>query len=110
MMMWHYSFIIAMKIHIIWHVIHPHSMITIRHYHWIAHTHHWIYWHWTWHPLINVLFFLFLFFLFFFLRFYSITAYRSFFIVIIIMMIIWHMRSEERRVGKECRSRWSPYH
>ena len=22
---------------------------------------------------------------------------------------IW-LRSEERRVGKECRSRWSPYH
>ena len=22
----------------------------------------------------------------------------------------WTMRSEERRVGKECRSRWSPYH
>src|SRR3712207_9077715 len=22
----------------------------------------------------------------------------------------WHDRSEERRVGKECRSRWSPYH
>src|SRR2546430_13064049 len=22
----------------------------------------------------------------------------------------FHMRSEERRVGKECRSRWSPYH
>ena len=22
---------------------------------------------------------------------------------------VW-MRSEERRVGKECRSRWSPYH
>ena len=21
-----------------------------------------------------------------------------------------HTRSEERRVGKECRSRWSPYH
>ena len=21
-----------------------------------------------------------------------------------------HARSEERRVGKECRSRWSPYH
>ena len=21
-----------------------------------------------------------------------------------------HFRSEERRVGKECRSRWSPYH
>src|SRR5260370_35971425 len=24
--------------------------------------------------------------------------------------IIFEMRSEERRVGKECRSRWSPYH
>ena len=23
---------------------------------------------------------------------------------------ICHIRSEERRVGKECRSRWSPYH
>ena len=22
----------------------------------------------------------------------------------------WNSRSEERRVGKECRSRWSPYH
>ena len=24
--------------------------------------------------------------------------------------IIEQLRSEERRVGKECRSRWSPYH
>ena len=24
-------------------------------------------------------------------------------------MLEW-LRSEERRVGKECRSRWSPYH
>ena len=24
--------------------------------------------------------------------------------------IVVHFRSEERRVGKECRSRWSPYH
>ena len=23
---------------------------------------------------------------------------------------LWDNRSEERRVGKECRSRWSPYH
>ena len=23
---------------------------------------------------------------------------------------VWQSRSEERRVGKECRSRWSPYH
>src|SRR5215510_11325936 len=25
-------------------------------------------------------------------------------------IVILVMRSEERRVGKECRSRWSPYH
>ena len=25
-------------------------------------------------------------------------------------MIVNNKRSEERRVGKECRSRWSPYH
>src|SRR5256885_325342 len=25
-------------------------------------------------------------------------------------MVSWVGRSEERRVGKECRSRWSPYH
>src|SRR5471030_3005543 len=25
-------------------------------------------------------------------------------------MTLTHQRSEERRVGKECRSRWSPYH
>ena len=24
--------------------------------------------------------------------------------------LAWSLRSEERRVGKECRSRWSPYH
>ena len=27
-----------------------------------------------------------------------------------IFITFWHFRSEERRVGKECRSRWSPYH
>ena len=27
-----------------------------------------------------------------------------------IALIILDVRSEERRVGKECRSRWSPYH
>ena len=26
------------------------------------------------------------------------------------MWIVYALRSEERRVGKECRSRWSPYH
>ena len=25
-------------------------------------------------------------------------------------VVSWYDRSEERRVGKECRSRWSPYH
>jgi len=25
-------------------------------------------------------------------------------------MVLIQLRSEERRVGKECRSRWSPYH
>ena len=26
------------------------------------------------------------------------------------LLVINPVRSEERRVGKECRSRWSPYH
>ena len=26
------------------------------------------------------------------------------------LVVLWLFRSEERRVGKECRSRWSPYH
>ena len=30
--------------------------------------------------------------------------------VIFTLMFIGLIRSEERRVGKECRSRWSPYH
>src|SRR5256712_12775997 len=28
----------------------------------------------------------------------------------VIVVTADHVRSEERRVGKECRSRWSPYH
>ena len=39
---------------------------------------------------------------------------RKYFIFLIIALIIVFsfllIRSEERRVGKECRSRWSPYH
>ena len=27
-----------------------------------------------------------------------------------VMLYMMFFRSEERRVGKECRSRWSPYH
>ena len=34
--------------------------------------------------------------------------------VMFFLVVIWGLmngkRSEERRVGKECRSRWSPYH
>src|SRR2546427_10810422 len=30
--------------------------------------------------------------------------------VLAIMVLFGTFRSEERRVGKECRSRWSPYH
>ena len=32
--------------------------------------------------------------------------------LIVVILISWGiaLRSEERRVGKECRSRWSPYH
>ena len=30
-------------------------------------------------------------------------------VIVFIQGSAWH-RSEERRVGKECRSRWSPYH
>ena len=34
-----------------------------------------------------------------------------FFIVLsIAVLLLISSRSEERRVGKECRSRWSPYH
>ena len=31
-------------------------------------------------------------------------------IISMIAIILHNLRSEERRVGKECRSRWSPYH
>ena len=30
--------------------------------------------------------------------------------IITLLVIFIILRSEERRVGKECRSRWSPYH
>ena len=29
---------------------------------------------------------------------------------ILLLSLVQNWRSEERRVGKECRSRWSPYH
>ena len=37
----------------------------------------------------------------------SLAEYRTDFLM---MVFFTGFRSEERRVGKECRSRWSPYH
>src|SRR2546429_8568962 len=31
-------------------------------------------------------------------------------VAFVLLMVLYLVRSEERRVGKECRSRWSPYH
>src|SRR3712207_1921323 len=31
-------------------------------------------------------------------------------LVLAVIALVTYLRSEERRVGKECRSRWSPYH
>ena len=30
--------------------------------------------------------------------------------IVVLVAVVLAARSEERRVGKECRSRWSPYH
>ena len=38
------------------------------------------------------------------------TIWNSSFILLLEIFIFLAERSEERRVGKECRSRWSPYH
>ena len=35
---------------------------------------------------------------------------KLYFPVCFLMLAVFMARSEERRVGKECRSRWSPYH
>src|SRR3712207_9265979 len=47
--------------------------------------------------------------------FFSCLKYLLFFKKLIFILFHFHIfytitRSEERRVGKECRSRWSPYH
>ena len=39
----------------------------------------------------------------------EIIFYRGLFGMLFTTALV-HRRSEERRVGKECRSRWSPYH
>ena len=38
------------------------------------------------------------------------SAFQIAFLIFIPFLVIDMIRSEERRVGKECRSRWSPYH
>ena len=40
----------------------------------------------------------------------KITFNISLLVLLIASIITFNERSEERRVGKECRSRWSPYH
>ena len=42
----------------------------------------------------------------------KIARQQIIFIIILFLLILGIVltRSEERRVGKECRSRWSPYH
>ena len=40
-----------------------------------------------------------------------VNAYTATYAISILLISkLGDMRSEERRVGKECRSRWSPYH
>ena len=38
------------------------------------------------------------------------TSFRQIRLYAFVFAIVCVARSEERRVGKECRSRWSPYH
>ena len=38
------------------------------------------------------------------------VLFAGLFIALVAVLVVGAQRSEERRVGKECRSRWSPYH
>ena len=38
------------------------------------------------------------------------VAGSSLLLALAVVLVFRYLRSEERRVGKECRSRWSPYH
>ena len=40
----------------------------------------------------------------------GVFAIFAFAFQMVIMLVAGYARSEERRVGKKCRSRWSPYH
>ena len=41
---------------------------------------------------------------------YTMQIVMSFLMISMVSIMLPRARSEERRVGKECRSRWSPYH
>ena len=41
---------------------------------------------------------------------FAVMALFDTFVFNVVIAAICLLRSEERRVGKECRSRWSPYH
>ena len=43
------------------------------------------------------------------LKWIKAVAFASVFLALV-CSVLYSQRSEERRVGKECRSRWSPYH
>src|SRR5258708_37435982 len=55
--------------------------------------------------LINILRLAIIFIIFFASRLKNICLW-----IFVIRNVLIDLRSEERRVGKECRSRWSPYH
>src|SRR2546425_8792207 len=40
----------------------------------------------------------------------GVGALRGLLLPLCVLDVLFGLRSEERRVGKECRSRWSPYH
>ena len=44
------------------------------------------------------------------LRGQNLLGYRNYADDVVKLFVQKQLRSEERRVGKECRSRWSPYH
>ena len=44
------------------------------------------------------------------IRQFFLGNYHNMFLGILTLILFMVPRSEERRVGKECRSRWSPYH
>ena len=44
------------------------------------------------------------------LALFAVGTFGLHLITFFLLILLYGSRSEERRVGKECRSRWSPYH